>query len=169
MQRRDPRPPREPPRRRPRADATQLVVRHLPLARRAAGLIYPRVRGHVAFDEVLALAAAGLAEAAARFDPARGATFATFAWYRVRGTIIDGLRRSTQLPRRTWARLLALRTTADHPAVPSMYILSLVRCATAGSTPPTTPLHRPTGSTARASPPVCATRSRGCPTSSARS
>lgn len=125
MQRRDPRPPREPPRRRPRADATQLVVRHLPLARRAAGLIYPRVRGHVAFDEVLALAAAGLAEAAARFDPARGATFATFAWYRVRGTIIDGLRRSTQLPRRTWARLLALRTTADHPAVPSMYILSL--------------------------------------------
>jgi RNA polymerase sigma factor FliA len=103
-------------------------------------MVYPRIRGHVAFDEVLALAAAGLAEAAVRFDPARGASFATFAWYRVRGTIIDGLRRSTQLPRRTWARLLALRAASDHPeppgeaergaahpiaAVQTMYLLSL--------------------------------------------
>jgi RNA polymerase sigma factor for flagellar operon FliA len=92
----------------------QLVERHLEMARRAAAVIYPRVRDHVAFDEVVALANAGLAEAAARFDPARGASFATFAWYRVHGTIIDGLRKSTQLPRRTWARLVALRAAGDY-------------------------------------------------------
>jgi len=92
----------------------QLVERHLEIARRAAGLIYPRVRGHVAFEEVVALANAGLAEAAERFDPDRGASFVTFAWYRIHGTIIDGLRKSTELPRRTWARLVALRAASEY-------------------------------------------------------
>jgi RNA polymerase sigma factor for flagellar operon FliA len=92
----------------------QLVEHHLGLARRAAAAIHPRVKDHVAFEEVVALANAGLAEAAERFDPARGASFATFAWYRVHGTIIDGLRKATQLPRRTWARLVALRAAGEY-------------------------------------------------------
>lgn len=77
-------------------------------------MIYPRVRDHVAFDELVALANAGLAEAAHRFDPARGASFATFAWYRVNGAIVDGLRKATNLPRRTWAKLVALRAANDY-------------------------------------------------------
>src|SRR5204863_163654 len=52
--------------------------------------------------------------AAERYDPERGASFATFAWYRVQGAIIDGLRASTQLPRRTWARLVALRAASEY-------------------------------------------------------
>jgi RNA polymerase sigma factor for flagellar operon FliA len=92
----------------------KLVEGHLELSRRAAGAIYPRVRDHIEFDELLALANAGLAEAASRYDPARGATFATFAWYRVQGSIIDGLRRATTLPRRTWAKLVALRAASDY-------------------------------------------------------
>jgi RNA polymerase sigma factor for flagellar operon FliA len=92
----------------------ELVQRHLEIARRAAAMIHPRVRDHVALDELVALASAGLAEAAERYDPDRGATFATFAWYRVQGAIIDGLRASTLLPRRTWARLIALRAASEY-------------------------------------------------------
>jgi len=92
----------------------QLVERHLELARRAASMIHPRVRDHIALDELVGLANAGLAEAATRYDPARGAAFATFAWYRVNGAIIDGLRKATQLPRRTWARLVALRAANEY-------------------------------------------------------
>lgn len=92
----------------------RLVEEHLAIARRAAGAIYPRVRGLIAFDEVVALANAGLAEAAERYDPDRGASFATFAWYRIHGAIIDGLRKSSELPRRTWARLVALRAAGDY-------------------------------------------------------
>ena len=92
----------------------QLVERHLELARRAAALIHPRVRDHVAFEELVALGNAGLAEAASRYDPERGVAFASFAWYRVNGAIIDGLRRGTQLPRRTWARLVALRAASEY-------------------------------------------------------
>jgi len=95
-------------------ERAQLVERNLELARKAAAVIYPRVRDHVAFEELVALANAGLAEAAHRFDPARGVQFSTFAWYRVNGAIIDGLRRTTHLPRRTWAKLVALRAASDY-------------------------------------------------------
>jgi RNA polymerase sigma factor for flagellar operon FliA len=92
----------------------KLVEGHLELSRRAAATIYPRVRGYVEFDELVALANAGLTEAASRYDPTRGASFATFAWYRVQGSILDGLRRATHLPRRTWAKLVALRAASDY-------------------------------------------------------
>jgi RNA polymerase sigma factor FliA len=95
-------------------ERAQLVESHLDLARRAAAMIYPRVRRHMEFEELVALGNAGLAEAATRYDPDRGATFATFAWYRVQGTIVDALRRNTTLPRRVWARLVALRAASEY-------------------------------------------------------
>lgn len=96
------------------AERARLVESHLDLARKAARLIHPRVKDHVELDELVALGNAGLAEAASRFDPARGASFATFAWYRVQGSIIDGLRRSASLPRSVWARLVALRAASEY-------------------------------------------------------
>lgn len=98
-------------------DATErarLVERHLELAQRAARMIYPRVRSYVEFEELVALANVGLAEAAQRYAPERGASFNTFAWYRVQGAIIDGLRKATNLPRREWAKLVALRAASDY-------------------------------------------------------
>lgn len=95
-------------------ERARLVEKNLDVARRAAKMIHPRVRDHVEFDDVLGLANAGLAEAALRFDPDRGASFATFAWYRVQGAIVDGLRKSSTLPRRVWARLVALRAASDY-------------------------------------------------------
>jgi RNA polymerase sigma factor for flagellar operon FliA len=94
--------------------ARKLVEGHLGLSRRAAAMVFPRVRDYVEFEELVSLANAGLAEAASRYDPSRGASFATFAWYRVHGSIIDGLRRATNLPRRTWAKLVALRAASDY-------------------------------------------------------
>ncbi|MBS1122757.1 MAG: polymerase sigma factor for flagellar operon [Deltaproteobacteria bacterium] len=96
------------------SERTRLVEDHLELARRAAAMIFPRVRQHVELDELVALGNMGLAEAAARYDPARGASFSTFAWYRVQGSIMDGLRRNTQLPRRVWAKLVALRAASAY-------------------------------------------------------
>jgi len=91
-----------------------LVEAHLDLARKAAALVFPRVRAHIEFDDLVALATTGLAEAAQRFDPDRGVAFKTFAWYRVQGAIVDGLRRQTTLPRRVWAQLVALRAASDY-------------------------------------------------------
>jgi RNA polymerase sigma factor for flagellar operon FliA len=91
-----------------------LVESHLDLARKAAAMIFPRVKEHIEFDELVALGNAGLAEAATRFDPTRGASFATFAWYRVQGSIVDGLRKATNLPRGVWQKLVALRAASEY-------------------------------------------------------
>lgn len=96
------------------AERARLVEGHLELARRAARMIYPRVKAHVDFEELVALGNAGLAEAAQRFDPARGASFSTFAWYRVQGAIVDGLRKASNLPRRVWAQIVALRAASEY-------------------------------------------------------
>lgn len=96
------------------SERARLVEANLDVARKAAAMIYPRVRDHVEFEELVALGNAGLAEAATRFEPDRGASFATFAWYRVQGAIVDGLRKATNLPRRTWAKLVALRAAGEY-------------------------------------------------------
>jgi len=95
-------------------DRSELAARHLDLARRAAALYYPRVRQHVDLQELTQMASVGLAEAASRFDPTAGASFRTFAWYRVQGAILDGLRRMSNLPRAVWAQINLLRATADY-------------------------------------------------------
>lgn len=96
------------------AERARLVEQHLHIARRAAALIYPRVRHHIEHEDLVALGNTGLAEAASRFDPNAGTAFATFAWYRVQGAIVDGLRKSSSMPRRTWAKLVALRAASEY-------------------------------------------------------
>jgi RNA polymerase sigma factor for flagellar operon FliA len=96
------------------AERARLVERHLELVRKAAATLYPRVKEHVEFEELVAFGNIGLAEAASRFDPSKGAAFSTFAWYRVQGAMIDELRKQTNLPRRVWARLVALRAASDY-------------------------------------------------------
>jgi RNA polymerase sigma factor FliA len=96
------------------AERAQLVEAHLDVARKAAAMIYPRVKDHCEFDELVALGTEGLIEASKRYDPTKGASFPTFAWYRVNGAIVDGLRRQTNLPRRAWQMLIALRAASDY-------------------------------------------------------
>jgi RNA polymerase sigma factor FliA len=49
----------------------------------------------------------GLLEAHQRFDQNKGISFRTFAYYRIRGAILDGVRKMCYLPRRAYARLRA--------------------------------------------------------------
>jgi RNA polymerase sigma factor for flagellar operon FliA len=96
------------------ADRARLIEDNLDLARQAAAVVYRRVKAYVAYDELLAYANIGLTEAAGRYETDRGASFRTFAWYRVHGAVIDSLRRNTGLPRRVWAQLVALRAAGEY-------------------------------------------------------
>jgi RNA polymerase sigma factor for flagellar operon FliA len=96
------------------ADRAQLVERHLDLARKCATLIHARCGQYVELEELVALANAGLAEAAASYQVGHGTAFSTWAWYRIQGSMLDGLRRSSNLPRRAWATLTALRAANDY-------------------------------------------------------
>lgn len=58
-------------------------------------------------DDLVAAGFEGLLEARRRFDPARGVAFKSFAYYRVRGAVIDAVRQNAYLPRRAYARMKA--------------------------------------------------------------
>ncbi len=59
-------------------------------------------------EELLAFGQQGLVEAAQRYDPERG-PFRRFAYYRVRGAMIDGLRKMGPWSRRGYERVRMLR------------------------------------------------------------
>ena len=66
-------------------------------------------------DDLVAFGYGGLLEARRRFDPARGVQFQTFAYYRVRGAMLDGIRRMAYLPRRAHEKARAAQEAAPAP------------------------------------------------------
>jgi RNA polymerase sigma factor for flagellar operon FliA len=62
-------------------------------------------------DDLRAWGQQGLLEARQRFDATRGVRFSTFAYYRVRGAVIDGVRKQGWLRRRAYAKLKAFEAT----------------------------------------------------------
>jgi RNA polymerase sigma factor for flagellar operon FliA len=63
-------------------------------------------------DDLLSFGREGLLDAARRFDGSRGVPFRGYANFRVRGAIIDGVRASARLSRRTHERLNGLQAAA---------------------------------------------------------
>jgi RNA polymerase sigma factor FliA len=78
----------------------ELLRKYSGLIERGARRIVMRTGLHSAYDDLWSAGALGLIEAARRFDGARGASFETFAEHRVRGAMLDELRRMDHLPRR---------------------------------------------------------------------
>jgi RNA polymerase sigma factor for flagellar operon FliA len=85
-------------------DADELIQRYAPLIDRAARRITIRTGLKSAFDDLWSAGALGLLEAAPRYDAARGVTFETFVEHRIRGAMLDELRRMDHLPRRLRSR-----------------------------------------------------------------
>jgi RNA polymerase sigma factor FliA len=85
----------------------KLIRENLGYVRSLAAQIKRDLPPHLELDELVAYGSQGLVEAAKRFDPTKGAAFTTFAYYRIRGAIFDGLRRLGWLKRSTYHRFAA--------------------------------------------------------------
>ncbi len=78
----------------------ELIRDHLDMARRLARKIARRVPMVVRRDDLESAALLGLTEAASRYDSTRGEPFVAYAAKRVRGAVLDELRRNDILTRR---------------------------------------------------------------------
>lgn len=76
-----------------------LIVAHMPMVRRVAIHLKARVPPFMELDELIQVGMIGLIEAARSFDPTKGFEFEHFALSRVRGAILDEVRRQSFLPR----------------------------------------------------------------------
>lgn len=88
------------------SDRDRLIAEHIDMARRIALKAARRLPERMTHDDIVAAAMVGLTEAADRFDATRGEPFVAFAEKRIRGAVLDELRRGDLLPRRA-------RTTAN--------------------------------------------------------
>jgi len=80
-------------------ERSRLVDENLAYVRALAAQIKEQLPAEIEYEELVAYGTQGLLEAAQRFDPRGGATFSTYAYYRIRGAIFDGLRQMGWLPR----------------------------------------------------------------------
>ena len=78
----------------------QLIAEHTEVARRIALKMARRCPDWVAREDLVAAGMLGLTEAAERYDDSRTEPFLSFAEHRIRGAVLDELRRGDMLPRR---------------------------------------------------------------------
>jgi RNA polymerase sigma factor FliA len=82
------------------SDEAALLEKYQSLVERTARRLVWRTGMQSAYDDLWSAGALALLEAGRRYDPTKGASFATFAEHRVRGAMIDELRSMDHLPRR---------------------------------------------------------------------
>jgi RNA polymerase sigma factor FliA len=78
---------------------TMLLEEHLGLVHHVAHQISRTIAARADFDELVSAGTIGLMAALEGFDLARGLTFSTFAAPRIRGAILDELRKQDHVPR----------------------------------------------------------------------
>ena len=101
----------------------RLLQEHLGLVHHVARQMSKTLAADVDFDELVSSGSVGLMNALEAFDASRGLAFSTFAAPRIRGSILDELRRQDHVPRsiRRKSRDIsgARRPVHDHACVPT--------------------------------------------------
>ncbi|MCS6866408.1 MAG: sigma-70 family RNA polymerase sigma factor [Gemmataceae bacterium] len=95
-----------------------LILKHLPLVKHVIGRLVGELPANVDVENLESAGVLGLVEAANKFDPTRNAQFKTFAYLRIRGAIVDELRRNSPLPQHVLGRIALIRKayrTLPHP------------------------------------------------------
>lgn len=90
----------------------ELVLQHLPQVHIIAKKIRQRFR-HADFDDLVGYGTLGLMKAIKAFDASRGILLKTYAEYRIRGEILDGLRGMNWLSRSACRRKAQYRKSAS--------------------------------------------------------
>ena len=78
-----------------------LIVDNMNLVKKIAWHMHGRVRAAMEIEDLMQIGYYGLVTAAQKYSPKEGATFASYAVLRIRGAIVDHLRKSSNLCRTT--------------------------------------------------------------------
>ena len=90
-----------------------LILQYRPLVKYVVKRLLRNLPTVVDFDDLVSSGTFGLIEAVERFDPARGLTFQTYAYARIRGAVLDGLRQVDHAPRSVRTEAKAIDQARD--------------------------------------------------------
>ena len=77
----------------------ELIERYAPLVKRIAYHLLARLPASVQVDDLIQAGMIGLLEVSSKYDATKGASFETYAGIRIRGAMIDEIRRGDWVPR----------------------------------------------------------------------
>ncbi|MBI5434173.1 MAG: FliA/WhiG family RNA polymerase sigma factor [Planctomycetes bacterium] len=80
-------------------DRDKLILDHVPLLKHIAGRLALDLPARIEREDLVGYGMVGLIQAADAWEPARGLKFSTFAYPKIRGAILDELRKQDFLPR----------------------------------------------------------------------
>lgn len=83
----------------PDPDSDDLVTKHAALVKRIAYHLMSRLPPSVQADDLIQAGMIGLLEASRNYDATQGASFETYAGIRIRGSMLDEIRRTDWTPR----------------------------------------------------------------------
>ncbi len=81
------------------AEGDDLVTKHAPLVKRIAYHLMSRLPPSVQADDLIQAGMIGLLEASRNYDAKQGASFETYAGIRIRGAMLDEIRKNDWAPR----------------------------------------------------------------------
>jgi len=81
-----------------------LIIEHAPLVKRIVYHMVTRLPATVAVDDLTQAGMIGLLEASRHYDPTQGASFETYAGIRIRGAILDEVRKNDWAPRSVYKK-----------------------------------------------------------------
>jgi RNA polymerase sigma factor for flagellar operon FliA len=90
-----------------------MLREHLGLVHFVARQIARGGRGDIELDELVSAGTIGLTDALDAFDASRGLAFSTFAMPRIRGSILDELRRQDHVPRSVRRKTRDIKAASD--------------------------------------------------------
>jgi RNA polymerase sigma factor for flagellar operon FliA len=95
-------------------DQQQLVTEYASLVKRIAYHLMTRLPPTVQVDDLVQSGMIGLLEAARNYDPSQGASFETYAGIRIRGAMLDEIRKGDWAPRSLHRKVRAIsKAVAD--------------------------------------------------------
>lgn len=90
------------------------LTQHLPFVRRVAKRVHRQMHPPLEVEDLVSYGMLGLSEAVKRYSPDQGIPFESFAHYRVRGAILEGISEHCPVSRHVHRRLKMARRGTDY-------------------------------------------------------
>ncbi|ATW25648.1 sigma-70 family RNA polymerase sigma factor [Candidatus Formimonas warabiya] len=91
----------------------ELILHYIPLVKYIVQRINVKIPRSLDEEDLLSCGLIGLMEAVDKYNPENGAKFETYATYRIKGAVLDQVRKANWLPRSVFRKIQALMDTCQ--------------------------------------------------------
>ncbi|GFR35582.1 hypothetical protein TCEA9_13940 [Thermobrachium celere] len=91
----------------------EMIIRYLPFVKYIASRLIIGTPPGIEFDDLVSYGIIGLIDAIEKYDPSKGIKFETYATLRIKGAIIDELRKISWMPKSAFSKLTQLNLARE--------------------------------------------------------